>query len=365
MLTADLVNARRRGAELHLTKVSDETRARANQLAARSSRFFAAASGDRAKRSTPRWQRSKRSPAISASRPGSSSCSRIGQPGALPAISSPIWFGARSSLERPRPCVARPRSAFRPRSRSGRGGQRSAVRRRVGRARALRRSAGDERALRVRSGDPRRAGSSIRGRSGTSGALARGARGHRCPSSFSCRGAGACFADSNFLGLLHSICRDRGRLPNLRRWPAQLVRLGHQVRSEDGHAAPDPRGLGIVDPLGRHTLGQGQEPAHFPHLGRRRRAKRRKSREGEGAFVTRRDCRTGEGVFGSRDRVESDREPGGARSSGDRLVRSRFALFASPPKDSTSKCWASGVAKRCFAASTSFGAGSPKKSFLP
>ena len=33
MLTADLVNARRRGAELHLTKVSDETRARANQLA--------------------------------------------------------------------------------------------------------------------------------------------------------------------------------------------------------------------------------------------------------------------------------------------------------------------------------------------
>jgi len=34
VLTADLVNARRRGAELHLTKVSDETRARANQLAA-------------------------------------------------------------------------------------------------------------------------------------------------------------------------------------------------------------------------------------------------------------------------------------------------------------------------------------------
>ena len=33
VLTADLVNARRRGAELHLTKVSDETRARANQLA--------------------------------------------------------------------------------------------------------------------------------------------------------------------------------------------------------------------------------------------------------------------------------------------------------------------------------------------
>ncbi len=33
MLTADLVNARRRGKELHLTKVSDETRARAHDLA--------------------------------------------------------------------------------------------------------------------------------------------------------------------------------------------------------------------------------------------------------------------------------------------------------------------------------------------
>jgi len=34
VLTADLVNARRHGAELHLTKVSDETRARASDLAA-------------------------------------------------------------------------------------------------------------------------------------------------------------------------------------------------------------------------------------------------------------------------------------------------------------------------------------------
>jgi uncharacterized protein len=34
VLTADLVNARRRGAELHLTKVTDETRARARDLAA-------------------------------------------------------------------------------------------------------------------------------------------------------------------------------------------------------------------------------------------------------------------------------------------------------------------------------------------
>ena len=80
----------------------------------------------------------------------------------------------------------------------------------VGRARALRRSAGDERALRVRSGDPRRAGSSIRGRSGTGGALARGARGHRCPPSFARAWRARSFAELKFLGLLHSIRATEG-----------------------------------------------------------------------------------------------------------------------------------------------------------
>ena len=35
--------------------------------------------------------------------------------------------------------------------------------------------------------------------------------------------------------------------------------------------------------------------------------------------------------------------------------------FRVAAKRSTSKCWASGVAKRCSAASTSFGAGSPRE----
>ena len=79
----------------------------------------------------------------------------------------------------------------------------------VGRARALRRSACDERALRVRSGDPRRTGSSIRGRSGTSGALARGARGHRCASALRPAWRGRCFGDSNFSACSTAFARPR------------------------------------------------------------------------------------------------------------------------------------------------------------
>ena len=259
VLTADLVNARRRGAELHLTKVSDETRARANRARRPARRGF-----------------SRRHRAIARRGRRLAGCGRSGAPrSAAQGWAHQVARGSRqpgastSDLE---PDVVRrevftrataARASLGPGERFDRGLVLAEV------AKALRSDAdsveralfadlrGDERALRVRSGDaPPRSSTQYEGGQAQAVLLRAVRVVIDVASSFSRRGAGAVSPSSSFSACSTAFAR-----------PRAATRFASMARSACSTRSPSTARrwpcccrssrAGIVDPFGRHTLGQG------------------------------------------------------------------------------------------------------------
>ena len=83
----------------------------------------------------------------------------------------------------------------------------------------------------------------------------------RCASPGAAR---ALFRRLKFLGLLHTVVPRDKELRSYHRRPHEPVRVGDQVRSQDGSAPSDARGVRGLEARGRHQMGQGATPAQVP-----------------------------------------------------------------------------------------------------
>ena len=116
---------------------------------------------------------------------------------------------------------------------------------------------------RIRAALRRAARRCLRARAGPGGPLTCGARRGRRALRFARRGAGA-LSSAQISRVASHRCRARQELRSYHRRPHEPLRVGDQVRSQDGSAPSAARGVRGLEARGRHQMGQRATPAEVP-----------------------------------------------------------------------------------------------------